>query len=63
MMTAFIKNSPILGTVFISFEFSLDKRDIPVLIKHNLKTFHEQVFESDFYSLLLHLDYECITDS
>ena len=45
-----------LSKNFIFSEFSLDKRDIPVLIMHNLKTFHERVFESDFYSLLLHLD-------
>ena len=34
---------------FIISEFSLDRKDIPVLIMHNLKTFHERVFESDFY--------------
>lgn len=38
-----------LRTVFIISEFSLDRKDTPVLIMHNLKTFHERVFESDFY--------------
>ena len=48
---------------FIFSEFLPDRKGILVLNQHNLKTFHEPVFESDFYLLWFHLDYECIIDS
>ena len=49
--------------VIIISEFSLDRKDIPVPTQHNLKTFHERVFESDFYLLYFRLDYGCIIHS
>ena len=48
----FLDSSLMLRMTAIIFSgFSLDRKDILVLVMHNLKTFLERVFESDFYSL------------